>query len=874
MDHRPTRVDPRLSRAITPAEYAQYIAQQEPPKSTDVDHSDAYPMPPHMPRGRLQRPSSTGDDHALSLPEHDERPSRPHSFYVPPPPLISRIPSQDSDTFSPTTSGAAASGDTVRPIRSRSSSTSSTQELSPSQQGDSDHRSRSSHISSQPAHRSKLSKQYTPSDSEESSEGEDQEEDDDDDDKSDEDDSDDEPVMITQARRSRLLSGQHVALNNPLECHVSLAKRISKLFGSRKASSSSSSSTSSESSNTKPSSLMSASVSTLSLSSTTQAALECNTQPNISVNAGSESTKKASHRMSVMSLDNPPPAQQVHRMSMLPQHQRATTAPETSTPTLLQQMHQKQQQSSLPPTQFHAGYQISPKLLPVTGVAKTRDSGFSEPEEVVQHRRYRSSSNDPSMTTHAHHRLSMAMPSTMNNMANQRNSVIMLDEPPRWQAQQRSNSMPFAENELKRMSVFGSLELAPQTTEHSTERRSSTPTPGPKPLISRLERPNHSVCFQEISNKPREVSNQAVDPKISQLAQQHRKDFKRMHHQQHQMQLQLQVPQETMEVLQPSPVGGAQNDFLLMGENMRSAGHRRESTSSQYYYVPQHLQYHQVGTPARRSSGDSLTQVSMGGVPVPTHTLVQTAAGQPAMVVPILPTKNPHRGSISQQGGNGMLLTTLPTPLSTPVPIRPGATASGSTGHTPTGYFGLPTAPGTPMQMSPFSSPSLGAVATNSAADLSLANDLAQQQLHQIRLQQQQLLLQQQQQQLQLQLQETTQALALSRAAAAQSAMASNVTNTHSPAEVVNNEAVSPADDKPLMQHHYQHQQQQQQQHAPAAMYYPAPLLTPMLNMGVAANGMGVLPSGGPLFAAASSAMSPPLLASPPMTTLVGYQSV
>ncbi|KAG0228279.1 hypothetical protein BGW41_003499 [Actinomortierella wolfii] len=937
MDHRPTRVDPRLSRSIPAVDYNQFAAQQEPATNPSEDHHTAtYQLPPQIPRQRLRRPSSTlGEYPAVS--EHDERSSRPQSFYVPPPsssqsfhhtPLINRIPSQDSDPASPISNGVVGSGDPVKPIRSRSSSASSTHELSPSQQADAD-RSRNSHISSQPAHRSKLSKQYTPSDSEESSEEEDQ--DDDDDDKS-EDDSDDEPVMITQARRSRFMSGQSIALGKPTESHhhatprieeehvshqphqhehlsqaqvhqqpqpqstgdvayensrpgtpssnkslkprLSIAKRISRIFGGRKQTpSSTSSSVSTDSSKTNPSSLKSASVSTLSLSSTTQTTSAGNTQPSQPANLGNDAVKKVTNRMSVMSIEaSTAQAHQAHRMSMLPSHQRAMTSPETSTPTLLQQLQQRQQQSTQSPAQFHAGYQISPKLMPVSGVNKARDSGFAEPEEAVQHRRYRSASNDPIGAAPAHHRLSMAVPATMNGTGNQRNSVIMLDEASRWQPhaqQQRSNSMPFVESELKRMSIFGGQEIAPQAADASAERQGNTPTSGPKPLISRLERPNHSVCFQEISNKPREVSNQAADPTISQLAQQHRKDFKRMHHQQQQMQhlQQLQPPQESFEVLQPSPLTGSQVDLSTLAESMRPAGHRRESTSSQYYYVPQ---YHQAGTPARRSSGDSLIQVSMGGVPIPTHTLVQSAAGQPAMVMPIVPNKNPHRASISSvnQQTNGMMLTTLPTPLPTPVPMRPGVATPGSISATGTptapatpSYFGLP-APGAPMQISPFPSPSLGAVPTNSATDMSLANDIVQHQVHQLRLQQHQLLLQQQQQQLQQQLHETTQALALSRAAA-QSAMAANVTN---PTTADGNDATS-ADNKPVLQ-------QPQTAATAATMYYPAPLLTPMLNMGVTANGMNVLPAGGALYATGPSAIPPSMLATPQMAALVGYQAM
>lgn len=245
-------------------------------------------------------------------------------------------------------------------------------------------------------------------------------------------------------------------------------------------------------------------------------------------------------------------------------------------------------------------------------------------------------------------------------------------------------------------------------------RRSSTPTHVSETLISKVDREKASICFQTPSVKKDTFTPDAnLDPALSNLVQQHRKDFKtnqrlggtptpvhpnqnyHSHHQHHQHNhFQRHSPRLSAVYSEESPM-------------LRDPSARRDSSGSQHHYHPHGLVPELTPAQMKRLSTGSQHQHYMP----------------------------PTRSSPKRQSSAGYF-----------------------TPHVQPHHMEQPSL----LHVSPFPSPSLGAVATSpgSIPDLSLAVQQQQlDQLQQIRIQQQHVLLQQQQH-LQHQLQQSRAAVA------------------------------------------------------------------------------------------------------------------
>ncbi|KAF9187403.1 hypothetical protein BGZ51_001309 [Haplosporangium sp. Z 767] len=263
-------------------------------------------------------------------------------------------------------------------------------------------------------------------------------------------------------------------------------------------------------------------------------------------------------------------------------------------------------------------------------------------------------------------------------------------------------------------------------------RRSSTPVPVTETLISKVDREKASVCFQQPSaKKGAYVRDTNLDPALSSLLQQHRKDFKT-----NQRLGGTPQPQYTSSM----PGGGSprmrasmqmeeQQSMMMMS---RDPNMRRDSSGSQHLPLP-------------FSDPSASRRLSTSSQNLQSHPY-SSAAGQRANF-------SGSQGSLNhypqQQQHSPML----------------GAQRTSPQRQSSSGYFtGL-----TPQQqhqyqlsaqphVSPIPSPSLGSHPTANAAgvisDMSLQQHQQLEQLQQIRMQQQQFLLQQQQQ-LQQQMQQT-----------------------------------------------------------------------------------------------------------------------
>ncbi|CAO3564979.1 unnamed protein product [Mortierella alpina] len=267
-------------------------------------------------------------------------------------------------------------------------------------------------------------------------------------------------------------------------------------------------------------------------------------------------------------------------------------------------------------------------------------------------------------------------------------------------------------------------------------RRGSTPVPSSGTLISKVDREKASVCFQQPSAKKDTYTRDAhLDPALSNLVQQHRKDYMTNHRlggtptptppQQQQgnssrarssmyltedLHQQLQQQQQQQQQLLPYPTSPG----LYASETQM----KRLSTASQNFQP--HLQ-HQSPSPGQQH------RASFSGSQASLNQFQQQQQQQSS------PSLGAHRSSPNRQNSPG--------------------------------YFTMQQAPqqldtSQLMHMSPFSSPGLGAVQTGGLVPESSLQQQQQQQLEhlqQIRLNQEQLLLQQRQHlQQQLQQQQMT----------------------------------------------------------------------------------------------------------------------
>ncbi|KAG0022610.1 hypothetical protein BGZ81_008461 [Podila clonocystis] len=631
-----------------------------------------------------------------------------YSNYFPPPlPLSTSAPSDISRISGPS-----------RPPSGSSFSTSSNSPPEPS----SDHNlSADARFQNwrQPAHRSKLSKQYTPSETE---------------------DSDEESEI---KRRSRFLSGAALELNSdaaenlramsrlsvsssrpatPSESadsesvkstkKISFGKRISKLFGGNKKSlptPSSSSSSSSSSTSTSPTSsnIKQARSSTISLGPIMEQpgldrdALEAPRANSLYIHARSHSTPDQIGQSSLaqyakMEESKLRKARDSGFEDSRGRRYSGSTVPTISSPGGASPRHSPRNSPLLGPRHIQPSAGNRSSILrpePMYIEQQTRHDGrrqsLMNAPSSPQLRGYM----DPS---HHHSRdgqhSPMLRPTTPMEVPRARRTTV--------------TDYPMSHHSPHNRNSFIGSEAMP--------RRSSTPTQVSETLISKVDREKASVCFQAPSVKRDSFTRDAnLDPALSNLVQQHRKDFKtnqrlggtptpvhpsqnyHPHHQHHQHnQFQRQSPRLSAVYSEESPM-------------IRDPSARRDSSGSQHHYHPHGLAPELTPAQMKRLSTGSQHQHYMP--PVRASPKRQSSAGY------FTPHMQPH--NMEQP------------PL---------------------------------LHISPFPSPSLGAVATSPGyiPDLSLAVQQQQlDQLQQIRIQQQHVLLQQQQH-LQHQLQQ-------SRAAAA-----------------------------------------------------------------------------------------------------------
>ncbi|KAG0213661.1 hypothetical protein BGX28_003814 [Mortierella sp. GBA30] len=601
--------------------------------------------------------------------------------------------------------------------------------------------------SRQPPHRSKLSKQYTPS----------------------EEDSDDEPLGMTATytgdkRRTKFMSGTAFELNSDIgESPRALSEMNLSQTPSRSA--------------------------TPSLTESGDSASVKSTKKKISLGkrismfftGSSSSGGTSSHRSSTPSALSQPPSNGSEK-SALENEARlssASLAPidELTPPGRIHSVYIHQRSQSTPDqigaTDFGHGRPRSQTGASSTSVSsqnprtedsllrKARDSGFEE-TEGRGHRRYSTATGTAPLNGRVAHSTLQA-PSSGHNR-----SSIYVDQ----QQQQTPSSsqqvrrsvygVPSASASPQLRSVsdrdlnlllqpqhpfpqnhrhsFMSAELAnyasPSSNDPAMPRRSSTPVPPTQTLISKVDREKASVCFQQPSTKKKTYTRDThLDPALSNLVQQHRKDFK--------------TNQRLGGTPTPSSQQQQQYSHLQPGgsPNMRASMYMTEDLHQyQQQQQQQQLMPYQTspGLYASETRMKRLSTSSSQNFQLPLH-------HQP-------PSPGHHRGSFSAGQQLPQQQSQQPSPLLGPHRTSPQRQNSA-------GYFTVQQQqqqqqqfdPPQLLQVSPFPSPSLGAVQTVVVPDMSVQQQQQQQQLQQlqqIRLQQQHLLLQQQQN-LQQQLQQT-----------------------------------------------------------------------------------------------------------------------
>ncbi|KAF9927441.1 hypothetical protein FBU30_003240 [Linnemannia zychae] len=596
-----------------------------------------------------------------------------------------------------------------------------------------------------PTNKSKLSKQYTPS----------------------EEDSDDEATRgdkNTTSRRSKYMSGAALELNTGprnQESRVSLGKRISSFF---------------RGSNTKSSN--SAPVSSLTLSLSNAAAV-----------VADDSDNPRSATPSLPPIDELTPPDRIHSVYI---HQRSH-----STPDHVGSITFNQQGIPTTPTRSQ-----SPMITEENRLRTTRDSGFEE-VNGKGHRRHSSSiangrpkivqaSSSPQLQpyqpTPENRRASHL---TINKSENLHPDSQQQHRRPSTHLQLSTSSpqlpsqidnelqLPSAQRHNNRHSFMGVTDMNHYAAQGSNiPKRSNTPI-GPgisssgDTLISKVDREKASVCFQAPSAKKETYTRDAnLDPALSSLVQQHRKDFM------------------TNQRLGGTPQLAPQPHSPQFPRQRGSSFHGDDS-HHQYQYQHQQ-QHHQIFPPpmltagARRDSGGSMTLGYPSGYSSSSSPSLHPADTQMKRLS-ISSQYQQHSNypntvnATKLSGGQGNLSLQQQqqhydpslqiSPLVGPTKTSPKRLSSAShfTSHQQPQQQQHQT-----LQISPFSSPNLGGLPTaaNSSTggstflpDAALQQSTQQlEQLQQIRLQQQQVLFQQQQQ-LQQQIQQTRVAVAVSAAA-------------------------------------------------------------------------------------------------------------
>ncbi|KAG0050024.1 hypothetical protein BGZ83_005187 [Gryganskiella cystojenkinii] len=626
----------------------------------------------------------------------------------------------------------------------------------------------------QPAHRSKLSNQYTPS----------------------EEDSDEETSAANAEvrRRSKFMSGTPLELNNssvngekprassrlmmipPRSAtpsvsdktdavsvksatkKLTLGKRISRFFGGGKSKELASSDSSSQASSDNG-------------RSTDQ-------------NAAGTRTSRAS---SAASLTLPPvqeltTPERLHGSSTLYNlHQRSHSSQDQI--GQIAGVHHQQQ--------FATQYGAVPALkLEENKLRKARDSGFEETEGRNGHKRYSST------ITVANIRGAVQAGSSLPNLPQQQQPKQQQQQQQHRHSQHLSVSgspqlrpysdpvslqqPPMLSHGTNHRHSFLGAELTVSAQQPNSPRRSSTPVLG-ETLISKVDREKASVCFQQPSAKRDSFMRDAnLDPVLSNLVQQHRKDFK--------------TNQRLGGTPTPQPPQHPQGSprlrsSMYMDDHHQApvilGGHgRRDSSGSQHqHYYPPSPGLYASDTQMKRLSTSSQMLLQQQQHPYGQHARAHTASGsQGSLHQYQLPSPQPqhqhyqhHQSYHSHQQQQQQQQQQQHSPLVGPQRTSPKRQSSAgyfSTGSMATIGSSSPLMgahqPPQPPQMyhiSPLPSPSMGAVNTmGHVSDFTLPQQQQHQQhqleqLQLIRIQQQQLLLQQQIQ-LQQQLQQTKAAAA------------------------------------------------------------------------------------------------------------------
>ncbi|KAG0306249.1 hypothetical protein BGZ98_002715 [Dissophora globulifera] len=686
-----------------------------------------YPKPPTLarPASVLLEPSTT--THLLSQNKHSNRPRSQsqviHPSYLPPPSASS---SSSTSSLIPTTVSSSSTGNSVN---------TGTGFESPS---DNPVRWR------QPPHKSKLSKQYTPSEEE----------------------SDEEPGTKTDfKRRSKFMSGTALELNSEGtdSLRVSLGKRISRFFsGSNKSSDS---------------------ISSLGSPKSSASSI-----------AGSEkSSQVRTSTTSLISVDGlVTPPSLAHAVYM---HQRSISTPDHIGNTL-----NYASSSGTSPTLVYNAKMEESRLR------SARDSGFGETDSNG-HRRRSSSfagpgtptsrSSSPKMQHLPHPQgitsssISVSSINSSRSSAHKSADHVQIDSHPQHQQQaQQARQSTFGGNaplstsspqlransdrELQlpmnsqhhshRYSAMGAeLASSPSSlsftrpTSPSMPRRSSAPIPVSETLISKVTREKGSVCFQTPNVKREAFTKDAnLDPVLSNLVQQHRRDFKM---------------NQRLSLTPQSHVGGTSSSprmrmtMYMEDHNMppmvlaRDPNARQDSTGSQHLYYTNGLGSPQFssaayspGSPGLHTSETPLKRLSTGSQNQQQQQHPYFSTGQRINFSGSQGSLNQH--PVSTQSGQNSPRHAGPSCSS---PKRLSSTSHSSFQQQQQFYqLDSPTRPQF-LSESPFSSPRLtatGLFAASPTTSTPTEMSVQLEQLQQIRIQNQHILIQQQQQ-LQQQLEQT-----------------------------------------------------------------------------------------------------------------------
>ncbi|KAK3809602.1 MAG: hypothetical protein J3R72DRAFT_82089 [Linnemannia gamsii] len=478
-------------------------------------------------------------------------------------------------------------------------------------------------------------------------------------------------------------------------------------------------------------------------------------------------------------------------------------------------MHHRSQSSPdhVGRTSFNQNY-ASTSAMDESRLRTARDSGFEEAGGGKGHRRHSSSIATPAATNNATTRTKGGALGTSSpqlqpyqpGMENQRSSLysrnegVYIDQQHPQQQHRRLSTNPqlstsspqlpsHVDNELQlpapqrhnnRHSFMSTTDMAnyhhhhhssPVLSATTTPKRGSTPlgfapmsSPGDT-LISKVDREKASVCFQAPTTKKETFTRDAhLDPAFSSLVQQHRKDFKTNQrlggtpqmapqqiyspqfqgHQSPRQRVSTYMLDDHHQIMPPPPM-------------MTGAGSRRDSNGSQTYGYP------------TNSPGLYAVDAQMNKRLSTSSQFLQQAQQQHQQHHPNYPYSGTtaklsgSQGSLHHPGGLYYDQSLQGSPIAGPqITSSPKHLSSA-------GYFTAHQTqpqPPTLLQVSPFPSPNLIGLPTSTSPLPEYATYQQQQpvqhqleQLQQIRIQQQQVLLQQQQQ-LQQQLQQTRVAVA------------------------------------------------------------------------------------------------------------------